>query len=74
MRSARRQCRYGGQLTVSSADAVVESAVRHGPMVRLVVRLHDGDRLAAAVTAIDHPTAGDRVTVAIDPDGVVEVG
>ena len=56
-----------------SADAVVESAVRHGPMVRLVVRLHDGDRLAAAVTAIDHPIAGDRVTVAIDPDGVVEV-
>lgn len=56
------------------ADAVVESAVRHGPMVRLVVRLHQGDRLAAAVTAIDHPTAGDHVTVAIDPDGVVEVG
>jgi thiamine transport system ATP-binding protein len=55
-------------------DAVVESAVRHGPMVRLVVRLHDGDRLAAAVTAIDHPAAGDRVTVVIDPDGVVEVG
>ncbi len=50
-----------------SADAVVESAVRHGPMVRLVVRLHDGDRLAAAVTAIDHPIAGDRVTVAIEP-------
>ena len=56
------------------ADGVVESAVRHGPMVRLVVRLDDGARLAAAVTAIDHPSPGDRVTLAIDPDGVVEVG
>ena len=53
---------------------MVESAVRHGPMVRLVIRLDDGARLAAAVTAVDHPSPGDHVTLAIDPDGVVEVG
>jgi len=56
------------------ADGVVESAVRHGPSVRLVVRLDGGGTLAAAVTALDHPVAGDRVVVAIDPEGVVDVG
>jgi len=52
------------------ADGVVESAVRHGPSVRL----DGGGTLAAAVTALDHPVAGDRVVVAIDPEGVVDVG
>jgi thiamine transport system ATP-binding protein len=55
-------------------DGVVESAVRQGPMVRLVVRLDDGGTLAAAVTALDHPMPGDRVCVDVDPEGLVQLG
>lgn len=54
-------------------DGVVESAVRHDPTVRLVIRLDDGGTLAAAVTALDHPETGERVVVEIDPEGVVEL-
>jgi thiamine transport system ATP-binding protein len=54
-------------------DGVVESAMRHGPTVRLVLRLDDGSRLAAAVTDLDHPAPGDRVAVAIDPNGIAEL-
>jgi len=54
-------------------DGVVESAVRHGPTVRLVIQLDDGGSLAAAVTALDHPGTGERVVVEIDQDGVVEL-
>ncbi len=52
-------------------DGVVESAVRSGPTVRLVLRLDDGSTLEAAMTALDHPQPGDRVVVTIDPGGVV---
>ena len=54
-------------------EGIVETAVRHGPTVRLVVRLDDGATIEAAVTALDHPLPGDRVSVEIDPAGVVEL-
>jgi thiamine transport system ATP-binding protein len=54
-------------------DGVVEAAVRHGPTVRLVVRLDDGEMLHAAVASLDHPAPGERVAVAVDPEGIVEL-
>jgi ABC-type Fe3+/spermidine/putrescine transport system ATPase subunit len=57
----------------AGGDGVVESAVRHGPTVRLVVRLDDGSVLEAAVVSVDHPAPGERVSVEIDPAGVVPV-
>ena len=54
-------------------DGVVEAAVRQGATVRLIVRLDDQHRLEAAVVSLDHPLPGERVTVDIDPAGVVEV-
>ncbi len=56
-----------------TGDGVVESAVRAGPTVRLVLRLDDGSTLEAAMTALEHPAPGDRVAVEIDPEGVVEL-
>jgi len=53
-------------------DGVVESAVRQGPTVRIVIRLDDGGTLEAALTALDHPSPGDRASVEIDLEGVVE--
>jgi thiamine transport system ATP-binding protein len=52
---------------------VVTSAVRHGPTVLVVVRLDDGRELEAAVTALAHPSPGERVAVTIDPAGVVRL-
>ena len=54
-------------------DGVVETTVRHGPTVRLVVRLDGGATIEAAITALDHPLPGDRVSVDIDPQGVVRL-
>jgi thiamine transport system ATP-binding protein len=54
-------------------DGVVESAVRVGPLVRLRVRLDDNRVLESVTTALDHPSAGDRVDVAIDTAGVVDL-
>ena len=56
------------------ADGVVETAVREGAIVRLVVRRDTGDPLVAVTTELDHPEPGDRVRVEIDPAGVVELG
>jgi thiamine transport system ATP-binding protein len=53
-------------------DGVVESVARQGPTVRVVVRLDDGSELEAAVASLDHPRAGERVDVEIDPAGVSE--
>jgi len=55
------------------ADGVVESVIRHGPTVRLRVRLADGELLEAAVASLDHPAPGDSVTVDVDPDGIVRL-
>ncbi|MDQ3671539.1 MAG: ABC transporter ATP-binding protein [Actinomycetota bacterium] len=52
-------------------DGVVETVTRQGSTVRLVLRLDAGETLEAAVSALDHPTSGDRVHVAIDERGVV---
>jgi thiamine transport system ATP-binding protein len=52
-------------------QGVVERVVRVGPVVRLRVRLDDGRALEAAVAAIAHPRAGDRVDIEIDPEGIV---
>jgi thiamine transport system ATP-binding protein len=54
-------------------SGVVESAVRTGPIVRLVVRLDDGRRLEAVDASIEHPTPGDRVDVEVDPEGIVRL-
>ena len=54
-------------------QGVVERVVRVGPVVRMRVRLDDGRTLEAAVAAIDHPRAGDRVDVEIDPEGIVRL-
>jgi thiamine transport system ATP-binding protein len=56
-----------------SANALVEAAIRQGPSVRLRVRLDTGEPLEAIVTTLDHPRAGDRVVVEIDPEGVVKL-
>jgi thiamine transport system ATP-binding protein len=52
-------------------EGVIESAVRRGPTVRLVVSLDSGEILEAASTALDHPKPGDRVHVEIDERGIV---
>ncbi|MET0560107.1 MAG: ABC transporter ATP-binding protein [Gaiellaceae bacterium] len=52
-------------------QGVVERVVRFGPVVRMRVRLDDGRTLEAAVAAIAHPRAGDRVDIEVDPDGIV---
>jgi thiamine transport system ATP-binding protein len=53
--------------------AVVLAAERRGPVVRLRVRLDDGEELEAVTTDPQHPRRGDRVAVAIDPAGVIDV-
>jgi thiamine transport system ATP-binding protein len=58
----------------ATGDGVVVDAVREGPTVRVVVALDSGETLEAAVAEVDHPHAGDRVGVEIDPAGVVELG
>ncbi len=56
-----------------SGTGVVERAARIGPIVRLRVRLDDGRELEAVAAAVDHPSAGDRVDVEIDREGVVRL-
>jgi thiamine transport system ATP-binding protein len=51
--------------------ATVLGADRRGPIVRLVVRRDNGEELEAVTTELDHPRPGDRVTIEIDPAGVV---
>ena len=54
-----------------AGEGVVARVARQGPTVRLIVRLDDGTTLEAAIAAVDHPVVGDRVSVQIDPAGVV---
>jgi thiamine transport system ATP-binding protein len=54
-------------------NGVVESLARHGPTVRLTIQLDDGTQLDAAVTSLDHPAPGERVSVEIDPAGIVRL-
>jgi thiamine transport system ATP-binding protein len=56
-----------------NGNGVVESALRTGPTVELVVRLDDDRRLEAVVASLEHPAVGDRVDVEIDPNGIVRL-
>ena len=63
-------------VTVRGSDdgnGIVESALRTGPTVELVVRLDDGRRLEAVVASLEHPAIGDRVDVEIVPNGIVRL-
>jgi thiamine transport system ATP-binding protein len=53
------------------ANGVVTGAVREGATVRLAVQLDEGETLEALTTALEHPREGDRVSVTVDPAGVV---
>jgi thiamine transport system ATP-binding protein len=65
--------RVAGLADGGAGDGVIEAAVRHGPTVRLIVRLDAGGTLDAAVTSVEHPEPGDRVSVEIDPTGIVRL-
>jgi thiamine transport system ATP-binding protein len=54
-------------------NGVVERVTRTGALVRLVLLLDDDRRLEAAVATVDHPVAGDRVDVDVDPHGIVRL-
>jgi thiamine transport system ATP-binding protein len=56
-----------------ASSATVEAATRSGPLVRLTVRIDDGQTLHAVTTALDHPRPGDRADVTIDAAGVIEI-
>jgi len=56
-----------------TGDGVVESTARHGPTIRIAIRLDDGSLLDAAVASIDHPAPGERVSVEIDAAGIVRL-
>ncbi len=55
----------------AGGDGVVETVTRRGATVRMIVRLDTGDTLEAAVSALDHPSPGDRVHVTVDERGIV---
>jgi thiamine transport system ATP-binding protein len=55
------------------SEAVVLAAERDGSVVRLRVRRGDGTELDAVAVGVDHPAPGERVSIEIDPAGVVEV-
>ena len=54
-------------------NGVVERVTRTGALVRFVLRLDDERRLEAVVATVDHPEAGDRVDVDVDPHGIVRL-
>ncbi|MBA2358401.1 MAG: ABC transporter ATP-binding protein [Actinobacteria bacterium] len=54
-------------------DVTVLSVERRGAVVHVRVRGDDGDEFEAVTTELDHPRAGGRVTIDIDPAGVVEL-
>ena len=54
-------------------DGVVESAVRHGPIVRLRVRLDDGGARSRRRRGRPSRAPGERVDVEIDPEGIVRL-
>jgi thiamine transport system ATP-binding protein len=51
--------------------ATVLADDRRGSLVRLVVRCDDGEELEAVTTGLEHSRAGDRVSLDVDPAGVV---
>jgi thiamine transport system ATP-binding protein len=78
----RNVVRDGDRATVTRPEAiqvmpgegaVVVSAERDGPVVRVVVRREDGLELESVTTSATHPRPGDRVAVEVDRSGVFEV-
>jgi thiamine transport system ATP-binding protein len=78
----RNVVRDGDRATVTRPEAirvmpgegaVVVSAERDGPVVRLVVRREDGLELESVTTSATYPRPGDRVVVEVDRSGVFEV-
>jgi len=61
-------------LVSPGAGATVLAAERRGAIVTLRLRLDGGEELEAVTTRIDHPRAGERVAVELDPAGIVELG
>jgi len=53
--------------------AAVLGVQRRGAVVRLRVRLDDGEELDAVTTDLDHPRTGERVRVDIDPAGITDL-
>jgi thiamine transport system ATP-binding protein len=58
---------------VPGDEATVVSVDRDGAVVRIRVRRDQGVELEAVSVSVGHPERGDRVSVEIDPAGVVEV-
>jgi thiamine transport system ATP-binding protein len=58
---------------VPGDDAVVTSVDRRGPFTIVVVRRDTGEELESATTSLAPPSPGERVGVAIDPAGIVEI-
>jgi len=59
---------------IPGEGATVVSARRRGATVLLRVRLDGGEELESVAASLEHPAAGDRVGVAIDPAGIVSLG
>ena len=57
----------------ANGDGVVERVARRGPTVHVDVRLDTGETLEAAVSGLDPPSPGDRVQVAFDERGIVQL-
>jgi len=54
-------------------DGVVASTERRGSLVLVRVSADGGHIVEAVTTAVDHPQTGDRVSIVVDPAGVVRV-
>ena len=54
-------------------DGVVASTERKGSLVLVRVSANGGHIVEAVTTAVDHPQTGDRVSIVVDPAGVVRV-
>jgi thiamine transport system ATP-binding protein len=61
------------QAATGRGVGTVETAARTGSLVRLRVRMDDGSVLEAVVASLDHPQAGDRVDIEVDPQGIVRL-
>jgi thiamine transport system ATP-binding protein len=73
-RVVRPEAIHVGRADGARGNALVEAAVRQGAVVRLRLRLDSDEVLEAVVTSLEHPLAGERVTVSVDDAGVVELG
>ncbi len=62
-------------ITLQAGDeAMVTSVERRGPVLVVTVRRDDGVTLVASIGGLRRVRVGDRVSVAIEPDGVAALG